>query len=90
LPELPPSLRAPALVSDRSDGKLAHLDGLNLSRAWCMRSLAAVLPDDDSLRAQLETAAVDHARVGLANVATGHYAGEHWLASFAVYMLGTP
>ncbi len=90
LPDLPPSLRAPAQVSDRSDGKLAHLDGLNLSRAWCMRSLAAALPDDDALRAQLATAAVAHARTGLAHVATGHYAGEHWLASFAVYMLGTP
>lgn len=90
LPALPPCLRSPALVSDRSDGKLAHLDGLNLSRAWCMRSLAAALPEDSTLRAELATAAVAHARTGLANVATGHYAGEHWLASFAVYMLGTP
>jgi hypothetical protein len=54
-----------------------------------MRSLAAALPDG-VLCAQLAVAAVEHARVGLANVATGDYMGEHWLASFAVYMLGTP
>ena len=54
-----------------------------------MRSLAAVLPDGP-LRTQLANAAVEHARVGLANVATGNYMGEHWLASFAVYLLGTP
>jgi Protein of unknown function (DUF2891) len=90
LPEPPRGLCEPAIVTDRSDPKLAHLDGLNLSRAWCMRSLAAALPDDVPLRAQLAMAAVSHARAGLANVATGNYAGEHWLASFAVYMLGTP
>jgi len=90
LPRLPASLRTPATVTDRGDPKLAHLDGLNLSRAWCMRSLCAVLPEGDSLRAQLADAAVLHARAGLANVATGNYMGEHWLASFAVYMLGTP
>jgi len=90
LPELPASLREPAVVTDRGDPKLAHLDGLNLSRAWCMRSLAPVLPDGDPLRAQLADAAVKHTRVGLTHVATGNYMGEHWLASFAVYMLGTP
>lgn len=88
LPELPPNLREPAIVSDRTDPKLAHLDGLNLSRAWCMRSIAHALPDVP-LRAQLAAASVTHARAGLANVATGNYMGEHWLASFAVYMLGT-
>lgn len=88
LPELPVTLRQPAAVSDRTDPKLAHLDGLNLSRAWCMRSLSAALPDGDRLCVQLADAAVTHARVGLANVATGNYMGEHWLASFAVYMLG--
>jgi hypothetical protein len=88
LPELPPNLREPAIVSDRTDPKLAHLDGLNLSRAWCMRSLTQALPDVP-LRGQLAEASVTHARAGLANVATGSYMGEHWLASFAVYMLGT-
>lgn len=90
LPVLPKHLRTPALVTDRTDPKLAHLDGLNLSRAWCMRSLAQVLPDGHILRAPMADAAVEHTRAGLANVSTGHYSGEHWLASFAVYMLGTP
>jgi hypothetical protein len=86
---LPPALQQPATVSDRSDGKLAHLDGLNLSRAWCLRSLAAALPATDPLAAALATAASAHTTAGLAHVATGDYAGEHWLASFAVYLAGT-
>lgn len=85
LPALPASLAVPAQVSDRSDPKLAHLDGLNLSRAWCMRRIAAVLPACE-LRDALVTAADLHARAGLAHVATGDYMGEHWLASFAVYL----
>ena len=85
---LPMALQHPATVSDRSDGKLAHLDGLNLSRAWCLRSLAAALPGDAPLHAVLTAAAAAHTAAGLANVATGDYAGEHWLASFAVYLLG--
>jgi hypothetical protein len=85
---LPPSLQQPAIVSDRSDGKLAHLDGLNLSRAWCLRALALVLPAGDPLRAAFTAAADAHAAAGLAHVATGDYSGEHWLASFAVYLLG--
>ncbi|HEY5936209.1 MAG TPA: DUF2891 domain-containing protein [Kofleriaceae bacterium] len=87
---LPPALAKPAIVSDRSDPKLAHLDGLNLSRAWCLRSVASVLGPADPLRKQLATAAEAHAREGLAHVATGHYTGEHWLASFAIFLLGTP
>lgn len=83
---LPPALQQPAIVSDRSDGKLAHLDGLNLSRAWCLRAVAAALPAGDSLRAALEAAGTAHAAAGLAHVATGDYMGEHWLASFAVYL----
>lgn len=85
---LPPSLQQPAVVGDRSDPKLAHLDGLNLSRAWCLRAVAAALPKGDPLRAELATAGDAHAAAGLANVATGDYMGEHWLASFAVYLLG--
>ena len=85
---LPPALRTPAIVSDRSDGKLAHLDGLNLSRAWCLRAVVNVLPAADPLRAEFTEAAAVHAAAGLAHVATGDYMGEHWLASFAVY-LGT-
>jgi hypothetical protein len=86
---LPPALRSPAIVGDRSDPKLAHTDGLNLSRAWCLRGLAAALPPDDLLRESLARAGDAHAAAGLAHVATGNYMGEHWLASFAVYLLGT-
>ena len=84
---LPPALQQPATVSDRSDPKLAHLDGLNLSRAWCLRSVAAVLPEGDSLRDAFVAAGEAHAAAGLAHVATGDYMGEHWLASFAVYLM---
>jgi hypothetical protein len=83
---LPAALRHTAHVTDRSDGKLAHLDGLHLSRAWCLHALAAALPEADPLAAQLAAAAHAHTTAGLANVATGDYAGEHWLASFAVYL----
>ena len=86
----PRSLLAPAIVSDRSDPKLVHLDGLNLSRAWCMRSIASALPARDPRRAILSRAADEHARDALAHVASGNYEGEHWLASFAVYALSTP
>jgi hypothetical protein len=85
LPTLPPSLSVPAVVSDRSDPKLAHLDGLNLSRAWCLRSISTALPDG-TLRDELSNAAAAHARAGLAHVTTGDYMGEHWLASFAIYL----
>jgi hypothetical protein len=85
---LPPQLAQPAHVSDRSDPKLAHLDGLNLSRAWCLRAVAKALATEDPLHAQLTAAGDAHAAAGLAHVATGDYMGEHWLASFAVYLLG--
>ena len=83
----PDSLLDPAVVSDRTDPKIVHLDGLNLSRAWCMRNIAAALPAQDPARNALAKAAETHAAAGLAHVASGDYAGEHWLASFAVYML---
>jgi len=86
----PESLLQPATVGDRSDPKLVHLDGLNLSRAWCMRSIAAALPPGDPARRVLANAARVHANDALAHVASGDYAGEHWLASFAVYLLSTP
>ena len=86
----PKSLLHPATVTDRSDPKIVHLDGLNLSRAWCMRSIAAALPATDPARKVLVKAATRHASDALANVASGDYAGEHWLASFAVFMLSTP
>jgi hypothetical protein len=77
----------PAVVSDRSDPKLVHLDGLNLSRAWCMLGIASGVPDSHPIRKLLVTAALEHAQDALSHVASGHYEGEHWLASFAVYML---
>ena len=80
----PTSLFTPAIVSDRSDGKIAHLDGLNLSRAWCWRSLAPLLPADE--RAIAENAADEHLAAALPHLA-GDYMGEHWLASFAVLAL---
>lgn len=94
LPDLekgePKSLLAPAQVSDRSDPQIVHLDGLNLSRAWCMRSIAGALPKDDPVRKVLTASAQRHAEAALGHVASGDYAGEHWLASFAVYLLSTP
>jgi hypothetical protein len=86
----PTALLQPAIVTDRSDPKLVHLDGLNLSRAWCMRSIARALPAQDPARLVLSQSADKHAAAALAHVASGDYAGEHWLASFAVYLLSTP
>src|SRR5436190_758205 len=82
----PASLFAPATVPDRSDGKMAHLDGVNLSRAWCWREIAAALPVDDPLQPVAEDAARRHLAASLPHVA-GDYMGEHWLASFALLAL---
>lgn len=82
----PLTLFVPATVSDRSDGKIAHLDGLNLSRAWCWRSVAAVLPEGDVRKALGSEAAREHLKASLPWVA-GDYMGEHWLASFALLAL---
>jgi len=86
----PQALLQPAIVTDRTDPKLVHLDGLNLSRAWCMRSIATALPPNDPARRVLTRSAAAHAQAALAHVASGNYEGEHWLASFAVYLLTTP
>ena len=77
----PAALYEPAVVSDRTDGKIAHLDGLNLSRSWCWRSLASALPPSD--RAIADRAADEHLAAALSHIA-GDYMGEHWLASFAL------
>ena len=77
----PETLFTPAVPSDRSDGKIAHLDGLNLSRAWCWRNLATAMDT-----AIAEEAADAHLAASLPHVA-GDYMGEHWLASFAVLAL---
>jgi DUF2891 family protein len=86
----PAAMLEPAIVTDRTDPKLVHLDGLNLSRAWCMRSIAEALPRKDPARSVLAASAQKHASAALAHVASGDYAGEHWLASFAVFLLSTP
>ena len=86
----PKQLLQPAVVTDRTDPKLVHLDGLNLSRAWCMRSIASALPVNDPARRILARSATAHANAALPFIASGNYEGEHWLASFAVYMLTTP
>jgi peroxiredoxin len=86
----PKNLFEPVEVTDRTDPLLVHLDGLNLSRAWCMRGIATALPKENPARATLCAAAERHAKAGLAHVASGDYVGEHWLASFAVYLLSMP
>lgn len=77
----------PVTVSpDPSDPKLAHLDGLNLSRAWMLEGIASALPADDLRRHALTEASNEHRRAGLAAVTGAHYEGGHWLGSFAVYL----
>ena len=82
----PASLFSPVRVSDRSDGKIAHLDGLNLSRAWCWRSIGQGLAPGDPVRAAAGEAARRHLEASLPHLA-GDYMGEHWLASFALLAL---
>lgn len=80
----PATLFDPAIVSDRSDGKIAHLDGVNLSRAWCFRAIAQLLHEEEQ---QVANAAADeHLGAALPHIA-GDYMGEHWLASFALLAL---
>ena len=80
----PATLFTPAVVSDRSDGKIAHLDGLNLSRAWCWRNLAPLLAPEAAELAR-ETSR-EHLEAALPHVA-GDYMGEHWLATYAILAL---
>ncbi len=92
LPDLaqgrPASLFVPAEVTDRADGKIVHLDGLNLSRAWCLSSLASSLPEEDGRKADaMRRAAARHLQAALPHLA-GDYMGEHWLARFAALALG--
>ena len=76
-----------AVVTDPTDGKLAHLDGLNLSRAWMLEGIAAGLPSGDPRVATLRGTAAAHRDSGLAAVTGAHYEGGHWLGSFAVYLV---
>jgi hypothetical protein len=90
LPRIPSDGRsdwlAPGIVTDRTDPKLAHIDGLNLSRAWMLEGIASGLPPNDRRRASLEAAARAHAAASLPAVTGEHYEGGHWLGTFAVYL----
>ena len=77
----------PVVSPDRSDPKLAHLDGLNLSRSWMLEGIAAGLPKTDERLSAIKVAADEHRRAGLAAVTGEHYEGGHWLGSFAVYLI---
>jgi hypothetical protein len=91
LPSLPsrpaPAWLPPAVVTDPSDPKLAHLDGLNLSRAWMLEGIASGLPRSDPRLPALRAAARAHREAGLASVTGAHYEGGHWLGTFAVYLV---
>jgi hypothetical protein len=90
LPEIPEDgsadWLAPGIVLDPSDGKFVHLDGVNLSRAWALEGIASALPQDDPRIASLRAAAAAHKATGIGAVSDTHYAGSHWLASFATYL----
>src|SRR5216117_3085442 len=90
MPQIPTTANAdwlPVAISpDPSDPKLAHLDGLNLSRAWMLEGIRSALPSDDPRRPALQATADAHRRAGLAAVTGEHYEGGHWLGSFAVYL----
>ena len=83
----PSSLFEPVAPTDRSDGQIVHLDGLNLSRAWCFDAIAAALPAGDLRVPVCRRAARDHLAAGLKGVASGDYMGAHWLASLATLAL---
>ena len=90
LPQIPTDGRSdwlePGIVLDASDGKLVHLDGVNLSRAWALDGIASALSDDDDRKPALMSASAIHAETGIAAVSDEHYSGSHWLASFATYL----
>ncbi|HMP78633.1 MAG TPA: DUF2891 domain-containing protein [Pirellulaceae bacterium] len=80
-------MSAPMKVSDVTDGKLVHLAGLDLARAACMQSIATALPSDDPRRHHLQQWAASHFEIGVAYVFSGHYEGEHWLATFMLWAM---
>ncbi len=90
LPVIPTNAKkawlAPGEVTDRSDPKLAHLDGLNLSRSWMLLGIASGLPKGDRRIDALKAAAEAHAAAALPAVTGEHYEGGHWLGTFAVYL----
>ena len=86
----PATLFVPVAVSDRADAHIVHLDGLNLSRAWCFRGIASSLPGADPRATAAREAAAAHLAAGLAEVDGADYVGSHWLASFAALALSEP
>lgn len=91
LPEIPTrgnkAWLVPGVVTNRSDPKLAHLDGLNLSRAWMLEGIARALPPKDLRLAALHATAQRHRDAALPAVTGEHYEGGHWLGTFAVYLV---
>ncbi len=91
LPSIPQrtseSWLCPVESPDSTDGKLSHLDGLNISRAWMLEGIAQALPENDPRVPSLRHCATQHRRIGLASVSGDHYAGAHWLGSFAMYLV---
>ena len=81
--------RQPVDVSDPEDGRIGHLAGLNLTRGWMLRAIASALPDDHPRRRGFDTLGIAHVERGLEQTGTGHYAGDHWLGTFATYALTT-
>lgn len=77
---------APGVVTDPTDGKLVHLDGVNLARAWAMEGIAAALPEGDARIASLLASADLHRETGVAAISADNYEGSHWLGSFATYL----
>ena len=80
-------LSSPPVISDRTDYMLVHLDGLGLSRAWCLKGIAGLLPTSDKRKKFLSESATKLLVHTLPQIASGNYGGEHWLATFAVYAL---
>lgn len=81
------AILTPVEVSDVTDGKLVHLAGLDLSRAWCLKGIADALGNDSPIASKLRRSALEHEQAGLRYVFSGHYEGEHWLGTFAVYTM---
>jgi hypothetical protein len=82
----PAALFTPVAPTDRTDGQIAHLDGLNFSRAWCMNCLAASMPASDRRKPVLLMSAIEHIAQSLGHI-NDHYAGGHWLATYLLLAL---
>lgn len=87
MPDEAPERLAPVRVTDATDGRLAHLDGLNLSRAWMLERISEALPAPDPRRAAYLASSQRHASIALAAIDGAHYEGSHWLGTFACYLL---